>query len=39
MSHIWEKRDVCYVVVQNPESGSLLEGPVRWEDNITVDLK
>jgi hypothetical protein len=28
MNDIWEKRDVCYVLVENPESSSLLEGPV-----------
>jgi len=27
MNHIWEKRDVCYVLVENPAS-ILLEGPV-----------
>jgi hypothetical protein len=28
MNHVREKRDVCYVLVENPESSSLFEGPV-----------
>jgi len=28
MNQIREKRDVCYVLVENPESSNLLEGPV-----------
>jgi hypothetical protein len=40
MSNIWEKRNVCYVVVVKPEGSSLLGGPsYRWKDNITIFLK
>jgi hypothetical protein len=40
MYHVWGRREMCRVLLRNPEGSSPLGRPTyRWKDNVNMKIK